>query len=405
MQRRKRRKSTVHDEHGATLAFVAIALVALMAAVAFVVDMGMLFVARNEAQRAADAGAHAGAVSLLYHPGDENRAREKAIEVGDQNAVLGEAAGIREEDVIVDLDDRSVRVIVRRDEVAGGPVPTWFARALGIDEVPVNADAKARIGWTNSTTCLKPWLIADASDDIDGDGAWTDGEDYYCSPMMMADGECTDHPDAGIGTEVTSWGSGFRDATGPSPTPDDTGIDPAGTYYKKDSGKPIVLKPGNPNEAMQPGWFYPIDLPREDEPDVGGARYKENILSCNPTTVTIGDYLWKENGNMIGPTQQGVQALIDQDPNATWDQSCNDGVGCIVNSDFEKSPRYVVVPTFAPTQPVPNGKTEVQINSLVGFFLEDLQGNDVIGRFMGATGIGSGEPLPETTVLFVQLVE
>ena len=61
-------------ERGATIVLVAIAMTALLSVVALAIDVGMLLNSRSEAQRAADAGAMAGAQSLLPEPNDANRA-------------------------------------------------------------------------------------------------------------------------------------------------------------------------------------------------------------------------------------------------------------------------------------------------------------------------------------------
>src|SRR5206468_4796273 len=53
-------------ERGAILIQVAISIMALTAFSAFVVDYGVLWVARGQAQNAADAGALAGAIALAY---------------------------------------------------------------------------------------------------------------------------------------------------------------------------------------------------------------------------------------------------------------------------------------------------------------------------------------------------
>src|SRR4051794_27634115 len=63
------RNSTVPNERGAIVIHVALALVAMLAFSSFVVDYGLLWVSRREAQNAADAGALAGAVSLIRDGG------------------------------------------------------------------------------------------------------------------------------------------------------------------------------------------------------------------------------------------------------------------------------------------------------------------------------------------------
>src|SRR5687767_15049180 len=54
------------SEQGAVFIHVAVGLIVLLAFGAFVIDYGMLWVGRGQAQHAADAGALAGAVSLGY---------------------------------------------------------------------------------------------------------------------------------------------------------------------------------------------------------------------------------------------------------------------------------------------------------------------------------------------------
>ena len=51
----------------------------------------------------------------------------------------------------------------------------------------------------------------------------------------------------------------------------------------------------------------------------GGSDYRANISDCNGIAIPIGTMLESENGNMIGPTAQGVSALIALDPSAQWD--------------------------------------------------------------------------------------
>ncbi|MGH2394838.1 MAG: pilus assembly protein TadG-related protein, partial [Candidatus Limnocylindria bacterium] len=55
------------DERGSTIVFVSLAMAALLSIVALAVDVGMLYTARGEAQRAADAAALAGAGWLINH--------------------------------------------------------------------------------------------------------------------------------------------------------------------------------------------------------------------------------------------------------------------------------------------------------------------------------------------------
>ena len=76
------------DERGAVLVHAAIAMLALMAFNALVIDYGALWVSRRQAQNAADAAALAGALSLAFDdPDDIPRAQAAAAAAGAANLV------------------------------------------------------------------------------------------------------------------------------------------------------------------------------------------------------------------------------------------------------------------------------------------------------------------------------
>ncbi|MGE3889211.1 MAG: pilus assembly protein TadG-related protein, partial [Vicinamibacterales bacterium] len=88
------------SERGAVLVQVAIAMVGLVAFSAFVIDYGVMWVARRQAQNAADAAAMAGAVSLGFvNMEDQDLAREAALDAAAQNLVWGEPPNVAPEDV------------------------------------------------------------------------------------------------------------------------------------------------------------------------------------------------------------------------------------------------------------------------------------------------------------------
>ncbi|HYO46022.1 MAG TPA: pilus assembly protein TadG-related protein, partial [Gemmatimonadota bacterium] len=163
---RSRILDPLRNERGATIVLVSLMMAALMGMAALAIDVGMLYNARAEAQRAADSAALAGAGSLLVAP-DEERARSISIEFGAENDVQGVPVDLLDEDVEVDVNAMTVGVTVRRAASRGNAMTTWFARVFGVDEVDVAARAAAAVGSTNAATCLKPWIIPDAWDDID----------------------------------------------------------------------------------------------------------------------------------------------------------------------------------------------------------------------------------------------
>jgi hypothetical protein len=153
----------------------------------------------------------------------------------------------------------------------------------------------------------------------------------------------------------------------------------------------IVLKVGNPQDAVAPGQFFPIDLPPLDctcgvAPEPGAAQYRWNIANCNPYSVQPGDRLELEPGNMVGPTRQGMQELIDADPGAYWDNSQQ----TVMGSQFGVSPRIALVPFFDPAIPPQSGRNWVHVVKLGAFFLESVgPGSQVNGRFIKVTVSGA----------------
>ena len=98
-----------------------------------------------------------------------------------------------------------------------------------------------------------------------------------------------------------------------------------------------------------------------------------------------------ENGNMVGPTSQGTDDLVAKDPNAYWDTATNSVKGSAYGS---KSPRIVIIPLYDPVafangQQSGKGITLTVVNFL-GFFIEGMSGNQVMGRVTPVGGIVAG---------------
>ena len=136
---------------GAVATMVAILMVVLLGCVAMAVDIGYLYVARTELQRAADASALAGASQLPNIPYAIVEARYYAtLNSPNQGQVLNHG------DTIIGRWDNqtntfspwgqpynAVRVVVRRSQANGNPVNMFFAGILGITHSGVSASAVA----------------------------------------------------------------------------------------------------------------------------------------------------------------------------------------------------------------------------------------------------------------------
>jgi hypothetical protein len=105
---------------------------------------------------------------------------------------------------------------------------------------------------------------------------------------------------------------------------------------------------------------------------------------------------------MVGPTKQGViqdaDSLVNQDKDAYWDTSLNNGKGGVAGSKFAVSPRIVAIPLVNPdamADAAKNGRASVPLANIAGFFVEgyDTSSKSVTGRLVTMPGlkvVGSG---------------
>lgn len=366
------------SERGAVLVHVAIALVGLMAMSAFVIDYGILWAARRQAQNSADAAALAGAISLAFVDfNNQNLARQSALDVAVQNNVWGTVPDITPADVTFPMcppgspgagTNSCIRVDVFRNQRAGGnPLPTFFARLVGVNEQGVRATAMAEALFGNTTDCVKPFAIADKWLELrndQGPAGWSETDTFE---RYARDGSVLT-PDADFYSPSTGY------------TPESVALGGG------DHGRYITLKAGNPNDAIAPGWFHPVIINPSEGP--GGANYRDNIATCDPTVIGPGTELQVEPGNMIGPTRQGMRDLIALDPDAEWNPNLNGtnrgGVsgGCMGEGTCRVSPRLVAVPVFDPDAydaGRASGRVVINVVKVLGFFIDEMQGNDVAG--------------------------
>lgn len=382
----------VTDESGATLVFVALSAVAMVSMAALAIDVGMLFNARSEAQRAADSGALAGAQEFLYNGPlvAEPFARDSAISYATRNTIRHAAIVPGEVGVEVLPADRIVRVTVTR------AIPTWFARIFGVDQVTVSAVAAAEAATAGESDCVKPfalpdlWAETNTAEDLDGDG-YPDFDENWIYDPNTGDryephgdnwGACPD------GTTQTGYGSCLRTTN-------------------RDFGRELKVKVTDPNDPWQAasGFFFPVRLARDpSSPDCvsgggleqGARTYMNNICSCTGG-VEIGDTLRVEDGNMVGPTWQGIGDLIDLDPGATWDPSANGGQGAVVGSSFDNwydSPRVAKILLYPPDGIGSSSDKTFTVQNIALMFFEEqkTRSDPVTARFLYYASGSEGTP-------------
>jgi hypothetical protein len=160
----------VKDQQGVAAIMVGVALIMLLGFTALAVDLGYVMVTRNELQNIAD-GAALGAtrqLGIIYeglnygelptYVCDPALLTNVAREIALKNAAAGKYIAINDSDVTIGTWDAvtkiltptligadAVRVRVRRDSAANGPIPTFFARIFGKDTMDVSAMATAAL--------------------------------------------------------------------------------------------------------------------------------------------------------------------------------------------------------------------------------------------------------------------
>ncbi len=453
------------DERGSVTVLAALSMAALLGLFALSIDLGALFNARSEAQRAADAAALAGASAFLDYQQEQARrvATDRAVEYAITNEIRNQTIDSEEVSVWVNLDSATVRAAIRRNGLEA-----WFAKLVGIETVDIGAEATAWAGAAGAASCVKPFAVPDLweerTDDTNGNRVWDEGESWDYDP---GSGDRYDgYTGFGGGANETGYGSDWRDGR----------LDDDGRRYDGDYGRQITLKVTNPRDAFVSSFFFPWVLPEDSdqeacgsgppgggnrgEPDIGGgggpptelpggndgsvgwlkwtekrgdlgapsgngrgggngnggggngggggagggggsvdverdsgrgrgaAAYRQNICSCNNSVIDLDTEYLIEPGNMVGPTFQGVESLIAQDPDAYWDESS----GQVVSQYGMDSPRVVTVALFDPGEINKPGRQYIRFNNFARVFIEEQadRRDPVTGRFLYyVPGVGS----------------
>jgi Flp pilus assembly protein TadG len=422
---KKRNSSFHHSREGArgargvSLVIVSLSLFLLLGVAGLAIDLGSLYVARTEAQRAADAAALAGAQQfvvsgftsgLVPQAVAETLAAQQAASVGNNNPVGGlnprispggfssscpPAPGSDGCFNFSNPGNPRITVVVQRTAARGDAVPIFFMRIFGVQGVDVAAQATAEAynpsapgstggGPTISTSCLKPWLVPN------------------CDPNhTVRVGDPRGNPNCPVSGGLAAY---FVDPnTGaieyPGPTSSGGAI-----------GESFTIKQGDPLKATAPSKFYPIYLPQNstsapaacptcanNNPRGGGsssgALYRSNIECCNVSPVVCSSgQVQPITGDMVGPTSQGVDCLIHEQNGTGMDildvstspfqikaGSNNPLVtsGAVpVNGSVTNSDSVITVPLFDGTQLCPGNScpSTVQVNT-TGFlqlFIKDV---------------------------------
>lgn len=380
----------VREEQGITSILVAAALVAIAGVAALAVDLAHMQFRRSDMQSASDAGALAGADALLSYGNDHARVAQAAVEFARRNLRADDApasavttADVRflRDGVVVTEDANTVEVKVTRNAARSNAVSLSFARVFGVDWADVSVASRAQIVAADSSRCVKPFSVPDKY-------TWDDEAEP-------------------VGSSFRSNGQLDTESAAELASVQVTG------YSEEDAGTVILLKPGDPHDAIVPSQYNLIDLPpvNKGTPVTGASMVNENIMGCTGSNAeaTVGpeDEIQLEPGNSKGPVTKGVRDLIAQDPYAYW----NDAAKAIEGSfepDPMDSPRVVLIPFYDPAQPPVSGRNTIFVTQVAAVFVESVSGDGTVtARFIHATAHspetgGSGGLLRMTRLIRAQ---
>jgi Flp pilus assembly protein TadG len=364
------------DERGMSFVFVGLGFMAFVAASTLAIDVGMFMAGRSQAQNAADAGALAGATALAFDNFDDRStggpAVQSAVNTALANTVIGAAPSAIPADVTFPTGptgNNRVRINVYRTSARTNAVPTLIGPLFGVPTVNIDATATAEASPANAMTCVKPFAIPDKWIE-NKNPPWTTGSSF---DRYDNKGKLLPNADVYI----------------PAGQPGYAGYNPT-----RDKGTLLTLRAGTGNN-IEPSMYYSWAMPS----NTGGSDYELNISGCNSTVVHWGDPMTQEPGNMVGPTNDGIDELIAKDPNAYWDTSKNE-----VHTSMNPSPRVFPIPLYDPDY-YQDGKVNgrnatLKVANWIGFFVVARNGNEVTGRITPILGIIDNNAGPAPTGVF-----
>ncbi len=159
-------------QRGAIAAMAAMLLTTIVGLTGAAVDLGLIYSTKGELQNAADAAALAGAATMISfgESGEMSVQPTTAVLTAQQVSLANQAQGVsltlRSEDATIGYWDTATdafdpgltgssnpndvtafQATVRRDNLANGPLPTYFGGLVGLGTVNLRATSIAFLGW------------------------------------------------------------------------------------------------------------------------------------------------------------------------------------------------------------------------------------------------------------------
>ena len=388
------------NEQGAVLIHVGVALLAVTAFSAFVIDYGIFWVSRGQAQNAADAGAMAGAVALSFDNyldrTNGGPAKQAALALATANRVWVDPPAVN---VASDItfptdaalcpmanggdDPRSygfqapcIRVDVSQT------LPTYFARLVGVESQQVRATAMARFMSANGSDCVTPLAIPDKWTEV------TTPAFPWQSPTGLA--RFNKYTTAGVLLPPSARDSYNRPtATVPGGFQFTVAASAGGPGFQMTLTEAPA---GSPRPAIGRGQFIPVDLPRVNTTPPNA--FRASIEGCNGAPVGMGQAITPLAGSRIADAVTAANALIARDPAASWNVTLNTiqnscAMGLPACAAF--SPRLIALPVFDVDRYEdtrwPPATLDLRIVNILGFFIENATTTSIVGRISYYPGL------------------
>ena len=301
-------------ERGVTILLVTVALVVMLGLAALGIDVVTLYVARTEAQRAAEAAALAGArafvasgftsgqLGLVSSSAAQDQvcvsggsvgtgaANQEAQAVAAQNLIAGQAASVQSVTCSFSPQPENPQITV---SVQRNDLPTFFSRIWGRRGNSVSATATAEAFNPSGSSVpiqvisVKPWLIPNCYPDPINPSTSCPGNPYFVDPSLNY---ALNNPAAYIGQRVQF-----------SPRINNAAV--KSQYYLLD----ITAFPGAATVCPDPTKTLPAGS------CAGlGSDYHDNIACANRNELTCGSMVQPHNGpaSLVSDTIAGTQCLI-----------------------------------------------------------------------------------------------
>ncbi|MEK6321628.1 MAG: pilus assembly protein TadG-related protein [Acidobacteriota bacterium] len=380
------------NQEGYVIVTVGVLIVVLLGFVALGIDVGVLSSARTSAQRAADAAALGAAFVYVTRPDLDETTTPKLSEVvtdyakkvAASNKILEVAVNVSEVTATPEVADRRVTVTLTHSQ------PTFFASILGeySANITVTAVAEAAFNATGDR-CTKPWFVPNTVlDNGSGQGALCNA----CSatpPHVLIE-------TSGADPEVSQYAQDWMTAQDALPS------------NNNPPPRQFTIKPQNPSQAISPGQFFAIRLGDGN----GASWYEQNIRTCPDQAVFCQTSYPSEPGAMVGPTKQGVNALVNYNRDANcnncdrdtyvavgkYQRPASQGGGIFSSSRSLAIAPVIDVCVFCPDN-FPSGTESGQF-TVIGFalvFIEGIQGNEVKARLIDVLDCAGGNPPQEAS--------